>query len=164
MRDRARSREWRMTDRVRKKGDTTVRKSRLEGPTVTVWKRRVSAAEKHRNTRGFEGIYVKGKENRGKDLTSCCNSINHLAYSQWNFPEEPEGAWARKHHVVVTWGVYGPGVIGSRHSKSAASRAASLAVEMSFSNWVKCSSYWWWVSKKEKINIQNFFFCSLKYY
>lgn len=45
-----------MTDRVRKKGDTTVRKSGLQGPTVTVWKRRVSAAEKQRNSRGFEGI------------------------------------------------------------------------------------------------------------
>lgn len=40
-----------------------------------------------------------------------------------------------------TCGVYGPGVIGSRHSRSAASKAASLAVEMSFSNWVRCSSY-----------------------
>lgn len=130
-----------MTDRVRKKGDTTVRKSRLEGPTVTVWKRRVSAAEKQRNTRGFGGIYMKGKKTRKKDLHSGCNTIKHMAYSQSNFPQEPERARPSKHHVVVTCGVYGPGVIGSRHSRSAASRAASLAVDMSFSNWVKCSSY-----------------------
>lgn len=58
------------------------KESGLQGPTVRVWKRRVSAAEKQRNTRGFEGIYVKGKENRRRDLTHCCNIINDLAYSQ----------------------------------------------------------------------------------
>lgn len=30
---------------------------------------------------GFEGIYVKGKENRRKDPTSDCNSINHWLLS-----------------------------------------------------------------------------------
>lgn len=61
--------------------------------------------------------------------------------------------WPKGTGCCLTWGVYGPGVIGSRLSRSAASRAASLAVEMSFSNWVKCSSYckhnnWWLFLKR----------------
>lgn len=60
---------------------------------------------------------------------------------------------ATKHLALSpTCGVYGPGVMGSRHSRSAASKAASFAVEMSFSSWVKCSSYWC-IRARKKENI-----------